>query len=150
MTRLEQLCEAIKSYEGWYWGSRSWRNNNPGNLRFSIFQSGQKDGFAVFPSSKAGYWALWWDLFQKCRGYTVTGLNRDKTLENLINVWAPPSENDTLIYVGAVSKQLNIPPSTKLSYFLKDIDEPAPQIDLTKKQEVVDLAEQLLKKIKEI
>lgn len=31
MTLIEKFCEAVKGHEGWFPGSRSWRNNNPSN-----------------------------------------------------------------------------------------------------------------------
>lgn len=30
MTKIEKFCEAVKEHEGWFPGSRSQRNNNPG------------------------------------------------------------------------------------------------------------------------
>jgi hypothetical protein len=32
---IDAMAAAIQNFEGWYSGSRSYRNNNPGNLRWS-------------------------------------------------------------------------------------------------------------------
>jgi hypothetical protein len=53
---LEAFCLAIRTHEGWFAGSRSQKNNNPGNCRYSsvgyasIYGKVGKDaqGFAVF------------------------------------------------------------------------------------------------------
>ncbi len=122
MTKLERLCEAIKEYEGWHFMSRSWRNNNPGNLKYSKFQSGHDGTFAKFNSFGRGWLALYWDLFCKCTGNTKTGLNKESDLYNLFNIWAPRSDNnEPNLYAEFVAKKLEISPNTKLSYFLEDL-----------------------------
>ncbi|WAL80953.1 hypothetical protein OYT13_13820 [Pandoraea sp. XJJ-1] len=86
---------------------RGLRNNNPGNIRYGSFAKSQgavgKDsgGFAVFQSAEDGLRALG-DLL---RSYARRGLN---TVRGVINRWAPPSENDTGAYVGAVAKRLGV------------------------------------------
>jgi hypothetical protein len=54
---LETVAQTIQTQEGWYPGSRSYRNNNPGNL----VCAGQRgmigcdpDGFAIFPDYQTG------------------------------------------------------------------------------------------------
>lgn len=122
MTRLESLCDAIKEYEGWHFMSRSWRNNNPGNLNWSKFQSGHDGKFAKFDSFAAGWLALWFDLFCKCTGKTRTGLGPESTLIDLFEVWAPREDNnDPFAYANWVAEKLNIPITTKLKYFIEDI-----------------------------
>ena len=59
---LTLLCEGMKTYEGWYPGSRSYRNNNPGNCKYSsvgylpIYQpvKRDKDNFAIFKDVATG------------------------------------------------------------------------------------------------
>lgn len=81
-------------------GSRSYRNNNPGNIEFNEFSkslgaTGSDGRFAVFPSYDAGRKAQEKLLFE--------GKNyRDLTLSQAAGRWAPASENDT----GAYSKAL--------------------------------------------
>ncbi len=122
MTRLEMLAEAIKSAEGWYPFSRSWRNNNPGNLRFSVFEAGKSGGFAYFQSFAAGWLALWYDLLCKCNGKTRTGLTSDSTLRDLAFIWAPPGDgNDTEKYLKTLEEKMGISRFTKLAWFVNDI-----------------------------
>ena len=55
------LASTIQTIEGWFPGSVSYRNNNPGNLKYAG-QPGatgaDSSGFAVFPSIQAGQQAL--------------------------------------------------------------------------------------------
>ena len=121
MTRLEALADAIKKQEGWYPFSRSWRNNNPGNLRYSHFQKGTRNGYAYFSSFTAGWLGLYWDLWLKCSGNSKTYLSPQYTLLDLINVWAPTSDgNKPREYANAIAKRLKIPTNTKLYWFLKE------------------------------
>lgn len=126
--KIDGLLQAIAEHEGWsppdektnYKGSRSYRNHNPGNLRSSPFQSSSYDNFAVFSSDFVGMFALYWDIFQKSRGQTSTGLNGQSTLKDLIYVWAPPSDNnDTEAYIRRVEQLSGLPASTTLSEVFK-------------------------------
>jgi hypothetical protein len=101
-TKLSQFMEAIATYEGWFLpgqkglpnGSVSFRNNNPGNLRSSVFESTKKDGFSVFRNDMIGWLALQFDLIQKAKGNTVTSLNGMSTLSEFCEVWAPEADNN--------------------------------------------------------
>lgn len=122
MTKLEAFCDAIKQYEGWYPFSRSWRNNNPGNLRWSKFQTGNKDNFATFPNFATGWLALWWDVFCKCTGRTKTRLGPESNLFDFCNVWAPSADNnDPKNYAEFIAEKLNIKTTTQLKYFVDDL-----------------------------
>lgn len=122
MTRLEALCDAIKTFEGWYPFSRSWRNNNPGNLRHSKFQSSYAGGFAKFPNFATGWLALWYDVYKKCIGETQTALRPTSSLYDFFNVWAPGSDgNQPHVFTEWVARRLKIPPETKLKYFTDDL-----------------------------
>ena len=122
MTRLEGLCDAIKSFEGWYPFSRSWRNNNPGNLAYSRFMTGTDGKLAIFNSYAAGWLALWYDVYCKCKGITKTSLTPASTLLDFCNVWAPKSDgNDPLQYAQYLAKQTGTTISTPLSYFISDL-----------------------------
>jgi len=121
--KIERLMLAIAEHEGWNppgintpaGGSRAYRNHNPGNLRSSPFQISQVDGFAVFRNDFVGYMALHWDLMQKAKGNTVTGLGPESTIKDLIYVWAPPSDNNaTDEYVKSVCLKSGFQPTTKL------------------------------------
>lgn len=121
--KIEALMLAIASHEGWEppasgdtsGGSRAYRNHNPGNLRASPFAWSTVDGFAVFRSDFVGFMALHWDLMQKARGNTVTGLDERSSIRQLIYVWAPPSDNnDTEAYVRSVVEKMGVSASTTL------------------------------------
>jgi hypothetical protein len=81
-------------------GSRSWRNNNPGNLGYGPFAIAHgaigRDGrFAIFPSEAVGTDAQRYKLFND-------PAYKDLTLTEAIPKWAPPSENDVPAYMRAV------------------------------------------------
>jgi len=122
MNRLESLAEAIKTYEGFYPFSRSWRNNNPGNLRRSKFAIGSSGGFAKFSSFASGWLGLWWDLYCKCTGNTGTALSGESSLLDLFEVWAPRSDaNDPFTYANWVANRLGVAIETKLKWFIADV-----------------------------
>lgn len=116
---VERLADAIAQMEGYYPGSRAWRNNNPGNLRDFKNDSGRwiiwpdlehdSAGFPKFESAADGWEAMYKDLRIK--------INRGWNLEQLISVWAPPSENDTASYVRFVSGRLGIPSDVPLTEY---------------------------------
>lgn len=84
-------------------------NNNPGNLRFAG-QAGAtrgEGGFARFSSPQAGYEAL--------ERQVALDASRGLTLQQFISKYAPPSENDTQLYVRQVASSLGASPSSKLS-----------------------------------
>lgn len=93
-------------------GSRSWRNNNPGNIVKGPYCDGQgaigDDGtFAIFPDEQKGFDAI------------VTLLGRptyvDRTLRGAIHRYAPPHENDSDGYAAFVSQQTGLAPDTVLN-----------------------------------
>lgn len=77
------------------------RNNNPGNLRPGLLpwvgQIGSNGGFCKFKDLSYGLRALAVDLSNKI---TKDGLD---TITDIITKYAPPSENNTLAYINAVS-----------------------------------------------
>src|ERR1051325_9975485 len=90
---LEALADAFMHHEGWYPGSRSNRNRNPGNLRpFRADQPHDSQGYRIFSSLIQGYQALLEDLQAKLNG--SHGLKPDSTLLNLLNVYAPAGDNN--------------------------------------------------------
>lgn len=109
---IQALALAIQHHEGFFppsasypRGSKSFRNNNPGNLRY-VGQVGSKGqdstGFAVFPDYQSGFTALLRDIDIKLKR------SGDMTITQLLNVYAPPSENDTGAYIDAVAAELGI------------------------------------------
>lgn len=90
---IQKWAEAIKEFEGWYPGSRSYRNNNPGNLRYSKYQSGTKDGFSYFETYKQGWKALLYQLRIATDGRSSV-YSPDMTLYDFFEVYAPSSDNN--------------------------------------------------------
>lgn len=98
--------------------ARGIRNNNPGNLRHGPQWQGlaihQPDNaFSTFVSMEYGIRALLLNL----RGYFL--VHELSTVREIINRWAPPSENDTRAYVAQVARALGVGPDDRL--------EPTPQ-----------------------
>lgn len=88
-------------------GSWAWRNNNPGNLRESSLAAGKSGGFAVFATRTIGNEAMWRQFGKDA--------NRGLTLEGMITKYAPPSENNTALYLATVSRASGVSGSTPLS-----------------------------------
>lgn len=83
---------------------RGIRNNNPGNLRPGDNwqgMTGTSDNFIVFKDMIYGCRALCTDLSNKY----YKGLN---TVTKIIEKYAPPSENNTVAYINAVSNALGV------------------------------------------
>lgn len=95
-------------------GSRSWRNNNPGNIEYGPFArsmgaTGTDGRFAVFPDYKSGRNAQEKLLFE--------GQNyKNLTLAQAIRRWAPASENNVPAYIAAMKAD----PSTRMRDFTPD------------------------------
>lgn len=60
MSLIDDLATAIARFEGFFSaGSLAQRNNNPGNLRAGIGQTGtDANGYAIFPDAATGFAAL--------------------------------------------------------------------------------------------
>jgi len=93
--------------------NRGIRNNNPGNLRpTSTTWQGQTavvDNFMVFQNMTYGCRALGTDLSNKY----FRGLD---TVTKIINVYAPPMENNTIAYINAVAKSIGVGVNDKLTW----------------------------------
>ncbi len=90
-------------------GSRAWRNNNPGCIRYSEFSKnmgaiGHAGGFAVFPSEEVGMNAICSLLRSKKYAY--------KTICGAINSYAPECENDTERYQQIVQERMGLSGNT--------------------------------------
>lgn len=115
MSAWDQVAGLIQRQEGYYPGSRSWRNNNPGNLRpNSMMFAGQTgvdpNGFAVFPDYQTGYNALITDL------QTHFNRNPGQTLADFIRSYASSSPVDQQAsYIAALASGLGVSPDTPLS-----------------------------------
>jgi hypothetical protein len=93
---------------------RGLRLNNPGNIRHNAsnqwvgMAAEQPDAaFVKFEHPAYGVRAL---------GRVLTSYSHrgKRTVATLINTWAPPSENNTASYVGAVTRELKVAPDDAL------------------------------------
>jgi hypothetical protein len=94
-------------------GTRTWRNNNPGNLVVGNISRdngaiGKAGGFAVFPDYEAGHAGLI-DCLKRTYG------NAD--LEFLVTKYAPPDENETLKYLKFLRNKTGIKNNKKVRDF---------------------------------
>jgi hypothetical protein len=105
-------------------GVRGLRNNNPGNIsKTSQSWDGEIKGsdnrFKTFSSPEAGIKAIGTNLLS----YSRKGFD---TVEEIINRWAPSSENNTQAYINSVATRLGVKPDAKL-----DVKNPAVLAGLT-------------------
>ena len=102
---------------------RGIRNNNPGNIRVSKSQwRGEVPSccaFEKFDSPVMGIRAMMRLLLNYQRRYKL------KTIRNLINRWAPHTENNTAAYVDHVSKVAGFLPDTQI-----DLTDPLTLIEI--------------------
>jgi hypothetical protein len=97
-------------------GSWSWRNHNPGNLRPGSVsrrnnQIGTAGKFAVFPDDETGRSALV-DCLKNIHG--------EKSIDNLVESYVPPNENDTVRYRKFLHKNTGIEDNKKIKDFTDD------------------------------
>lgn len=93
-------------------GTRTWRNNNPGNLRYTAFSRshgaiGTAGRFAVFPTVEVGRSAIT-TLLQGPRYAPLS-------IANAISRYAPPTENDTKNYERLIAKLTGLDITRKLA-----------------------------------
>lgn len=125
--KIDRLLVAMAEHEGWGAvgdpqfpnGSRSFRYHNPGNLRASPFAVRIVENYAVFKNDTIGWLAFQWDILQKAKGNTSTGLGPNSTLRELIFKWAPPSDsNNSEAYLQNILSMTGFKEDMKLSEFL--------------------------------
>ena len=100
MSKIIQWAKAIKEEEGWFAprkeyprGSVSWRNNNPGNLRYSKFQVRIKNGYSVFDTYIDGWKALIFQLTIALNGKSKVYKPHMSLLE-FFQKYAPGEDNN--------------------------------------------------------
>ncbi len=127
--KLVNLTNAMVEFEGWHPGGTSggqsgtqsvaYRNHNPGNLRYSIFQLGVRDRFAFFYNDSTGMFAMRFDIMRKAQGKTVTRLNGESTLADLIEVYSAEKGETLQNYINFVVEKTGLKPETKLEELVK-------------------------------
>jgi len=150
MTFLDRLALSIQRHEGWYPGSVSFRQNNPGNLRYrkyhkDLYKAKIGDyNFAYFPNYKIGFTALKDDLRAKICGKSKhINYSKNPTFLDMIKVYAPKEDhNDPNSYCQSLIRQLhdyNLNESTPLSEMAKLINVGPLQLDSEENQRVTHL-----------
>lgn len=94
-------------------GTWAWRNHNPGNvvpgkISKKNHQIGVAGGFAVFPDYKCGHKALL-DALRK------TFYNM--SIDQLVDQYAPPHENNTVVYKKFLHKKTGVLDDRKIKNF---------------------------------
>ena len=121
MSKIHEWALAIKEYEGWKPGSRSFRNCNPGNLRYykQIGSTGKdRNGFAIFPSYEVGINALMRQLVIAANG-TSKAYRSTMTLIDFFRVYAPSSDNNEPDrYAQFVANKLQVDPNIQIKNLL--------------------------------
>src|SRR5271154_4464845 len=86
---LQSVAATIQQIEGWAPGTRSYRNNNPGNLMY-VGQAGaigqDAQGFAIFPDYQTGLTAL--------DNQITLDASRGQTISQFTNIYAPSSDGN--------------------------------------------------------
>jgi hypothetical protein len=126
MSLVESLAAAIACQEGWFEPLKDGMPNipqelnNPGDLVFDN-QAGAMDGpyqdFAAWSTPQAGIVGLYRDLLAKI----AAGLS----LRQVIEVWAPPIENNTDNYLRNVQQWTGISdPTVPLLRYVELLEDP--------------------------
>ena len=111
ISRIENWALAIKVEEGWHPNSRSYKNQNPGNLKFSTLtkelgaSSVDKDNFAVFPTYEVGFKALCDFLKLACED-KLKPYHQARTLYQFTQIYALPPTNHP--YAQNVAQRLGV------------------------------------------
>lgn len=124
-SRLDDWGAAIKDFEGYFppggqypEGSVSFRNNNPGNLRWSPFEDGNRGGFSYFSTYEKGWEALLHQLRIAANGQSKVYTPED-TLLRFFEKYAPSSDNNyPEVYANFVAKRMGVPVTTKIKTLL--------------------------------
>lgn len=117
-SRIEEWAAAIKEFEGWFVGSRSYRNNNPGNLRWSKYQMDTDGGFSVFKDYETGWKALIFQLTIAVDGRSKVYKPED-TLHEFFAKYAPSVDNNhPETYAKFVAQKLGVTINTQIKELL--------------------------------
>lgn len=128
--KIVRWAQAIQRHEGWFVGSRSYRNNNPGNIRSpypgknsdytaSLGAIGVDLGrFCIFPSPDAGFNALCTFLTHAASG-KLKSYRPEMTLLEFYGVYAPSSDNNNpKTYAQAVAQYVGCTIDTPIKQLL--------------------------------
>lgn len=129
------LAKAIQNHEGYYEGSRSFRNCSPANFKLSSSTVTQymiklgaigvdAQNFVRFPDYQTGFNALC-TFLQDAAGGRLSSYSGDMAIytgnsqeKGFLDVYAPGVENDTLSYAKSIQKDIGVPYTTKIKELL--------------------------------
>ncbi len=115
---IDKMAAAIQSFEGWYPGSHSYRNNNPGNLVFAhqIGSTGaDSSGKAIFPDYASGLAALKRQLAAAFSGISKF-YKPSMTLYEFFNIYA--NGENSIPYAQSVATALGVSANDTLASLL--------------------------------
>lgn len=127
---IKEFCLAIQEKEGFWKGSRSERNNNPGNVKWvgQLTAIGKDEqGFAKFQTYKDGFKHLYRVVENTCAGlsevrgkdYTILEFFAGTLKKDYRDGYAPKRDkNNPLAYANFVANKLKILPTTKMKELL--------------------------------
>lgn len=120
-SKIDLWCEAIQDHEGFYPGSRSYRNHNPGNIKhIGQAKAVGKDskGFAIFATYADGYMELRNMLVRACTGGSMN-YKPTMTLLEFFAKYAPSSDNNNpKHYAETVAKKIGVSPHIQIKDLL--------------------------------
>lgn len=134
-TKLDLWCEYTKEHEGYFPGSPSYRNNNPGNLEFhgqpySVLDPIGKR-FAKFDTLEHGKHALWNLFYDACSGKSSNyqpdsnlfqfyeGIPKPNKYNKVIDGYSPSSDgNDSVTYANGAAKAMGVLPTLQIKYLI--------------------------------
>ncbi len=130
--KLEKMAYAIREFEGWAYpggkdrtgkvhpqGSLSYRNHNPGNVRWSKYQEGKRGGYSYFKDYETGWKALLFQIEIAYNGKSQVYKPTD-TLLTFFEKYAPSEDhNHPEEYAKFVAKALGVGLDVPLSVILK-------------------------------
>src|SRR3990167_1059322 len=123
--KVTDWAMAIQEHEGYWIASRSYRNRNPGNIKFTEFGKDvlgmidkDKDNFGIFATYETGFKGLvkflTYAIQDRLRSY-----NSKMTLAQFFSVYAPSSDgNSPINYAKTVAKKTCLSINSKINEFV--------------------------------
>lgn len=126
MPTVKDFALAIQKHEGWYDGSRSFRNNNPGNLVYNSYtidlgasRVEDKGRFAYFDTYEQGLNALMQHITYAATD-ELRSYHAEMTLLEFFSKYAPSADgNNPKNYATDVANQLGVTIDFKIKDFLQ-------------------------------
>lgn len=122
-TQIGKMADAIKEHEGYFPGSRSFRNKNPGNLKYTSYTAElgatgkDQDNFCRFASIEQGTKALI-QLIRDAKNGLLKAYKPEMTITQFFEVFAPTSDrNQPIAYAQDVARKVGVSPD----YLIKDL-----------------------------